>query len=97
MWTDPEDLLPGSKDLLNEDFNALGSVSAINQLLWAAEVETAMAAANHGRTDDKDNKQAEETTMDSNPTSAIRIGSRPGEKDGKGSGAWKKERWKNKP
>ena len=30
VWTDPEDLLPGNKHLLDKDFGALGRASAID-------------------------------------------------------------------
>ena len=52
VWTDPEDLLTGDEHLLDEDFDALGRASAIDQLLWVAEVEASMAAANHRMTGD---------------------------------------------
>ena len=48
IWTDPEDLLPGNDHLLNEDFDSLGRASAIDQILWVAEMEASITAASHG-------------------------------------------------
>ena len=49
MWTDPDDLLPGDRILLDEDFHALGKASAIDQQLWVAEMEASISAANQGK------------------------------------------------
>ena len=49
IWTDPDDLLPGDKELLDEDFHLLGKASALDQQLWVAEMEASMAAASQGR------------------------------------------------
>ena len=48
IWTDPDDLLPGDKELLDEDFHLLGKASALDQQLWVAEMEASMAAASQG-------------------------------------------------
>ena len=87
MWTDLEDLLPGDKYLLDEDFDALGRASAIDQLLWVAEMEASMTAANYGLTGSKYNEQTDDTTRDINPTQAAKIASGSEEQDSKGSGA----------
>ena len=33
VWTNPEDILPGNAQLLNEDFNTLGRASSLDQQL----------------------------------------------------------------
>ena len=48
LRTETEDLRPGDKHLLNEDFDALGRASAIDQLLWVAKIEALMESMNHG-------------------------------------------------
>ena len=44
---DPADLLPENRDLLNVDFEALGNGRAADRRYWAAEMESAVAAAKH--------------------------------------------------
>ena len=94
VWKDPEYPLPRHKHLLDNDFGALGRASGINHLLWVAEVEASMTAANHGITGSKNNEQADDITRDSNLTQAAKIVTGPKEQDIKGNGAWKIERWK---
>lgn len=45
--TDPEDLLPENRKLLDVDFEALGEGATLDRKLWLAEMETATAAAAH--------------------------------------------------
>ena len=45
--TDPEDLLPENRHLLDIDFEALGEASSIEKQFWVAEMETAVAASDH--------------------------------------------------
>ena len=47
MWTDPDDLLPIDRSLLDEDFEKLGAADAGAQAYWAAEVEAALKVAQH--------------------------------------------------
>ena len=90
LWTDPEDLLPGDEHLLNEDFDALGRASAIDQLLWVTEIEASMTAMNHGRKIDNDKERPTDTMRDSNRSTRVRTGSCPEVIDSKESGTWKK-------
>ena len=53
VWTDPEDILSGDEHLLDEDSDTLGRTSRLDQLLWVAEMEASMVAANHRKTVDK--------------------------------------------
>ena len=53
MWTDPEDLLPDDRPLLEEDFVKLGEANADAQAYWAAEVEAALKAAAYERGGDR--------------------------------------------
>ena len=93
LWTDREDLLHGDKHLLNEDFDALGRASAIDQLLWVAEIEASMKAMNHGRKIDNDKERRTEIIRDSSRSERVRTGTRPGATDSEGRHTWKK-RWK---
>ena len=45
--TDPEDLLPENRHLLDVDFEALGEGATLDRSLWLAEMKTATAAAAH--------------------------------------------------
>ena len=47
LWTDPEHLLSDDRHLLEEDFDALGQASTLDQQLWVAEVEVAMSTADY--------------------------------------------------
>ena len=47
MWTDPSDLLPDDRELLDADFEALGKADANDQAYWALEMESAIRAAKH--------------------------------------------------
>merc|ERR1712153_265864 len=47
MHTDPDELLPKHKHLMNEDFRALGEGAARHRQYWIANMETAIAAARH--------------------------------------------------
>ena len=45
MFTNPDDLLPAHKHLLEEDFEGLGEGSAITRQYWIADMESAISAA----------------------------------------------------
>lgn len=45
MFTDPDELLPRHRDLLETDFGRLGEGSSINRQYWIASMESALAAA----------------------------------------------------
>ena len=45
MWTDPGNLLPEDRPLLEEDFEALMASTAADREFWVASMETAIAAA----------------------------------------------------
>ena len=47
MWTDPSDLLPDDRELLDTDFEALGKADANDQAYWALEMESAIQATKH--------------------------------------------------
>ena len=49
MWTDPGDLLPEDRPLLEEDFDELAASTAADREFWVASMETAIAAAGHVR------------------------------------------------
>ena len=49
IWTDPEDLLPEDRPLLNEDFTPLGASTAEDRVYWVASMDTAIAAVGHVR------------------------------------------------
>ena len=91
LWTYPEDLLPGDKHLLNKDFDALGRESAMNQLLWVAEIEASMTAMDNGRKRNNDKERPAKTMGDSNPATRVRRCARPEVTKSKGSGARKKK------
>merc|ERR1712051_487783 len=94
IWTDPEDLLPGDEHLLNEDFDSLGRASAIDQILWVAEMEASITAANHGAQRDHNKNQADDATTSTNTATRVRTVSGQEHVSSKGRGVWKKERWK---
>ena len=45
LWTDPDSLLREDRVLLDADFQSLGSGSAYDRQLWAAEMVSSLAAA----------------------------------------------------
>ena len=94
IWTDPEDLLPGNKHLLSEDFDSLGRASAIDQILWVAKMEASITAANHGARRDQNKNQANDATTSTNAATCVGAGSRQEHVSSERSGVWKKERWK---
>jgi hypothetical protein len=47
MWTDPDNLLPEDKTLLDEGFVKLGAVDVSDQAYWITEMESALKAATH--------------------------------------------------
>ena len=94
IWTDPEDLLPGDEHLLNEDFDSLGRASAVDQILWVAEMEASVTAANHGARRRQNKNQADDTTTSAETATRATTGSGQGHATSEGSGVWKKERWK---
>ena len=94
IWTDPEDLLPGDEHLLNEDFDSLGRASAMDQILWVAEMEASIAAANHEAKTKQNNDHTDKDKTDTNTAAQTRTGSGQGRNDSEGSVVWKKERWK---
>ena len=68
--------------------------SASDQLLWVAKVEASMAAANNGRTGNKDSINTKEATKDNDSLPTAKTASKPKEQDSKGSRTQRKERWK---
>ena len=57
MWTDPDDLLPEDRALLDEDFEKLGAADANDQAYWVAEIESALKAAQHAFKSERTNTQ----------------------------------------
>ena len=49
LWTDPSDLEPEDRALLDEDFERLGAADAHDQAYWIAEVESALKYAARSR------------------------------------------------
>merc|ERR1712115_397650 len=94
IWTDPEDLLPGDEHLLNEDFDSLGRASAIDQLLWVAEMEASIAAANHDARRGSGQNQRDDATINTNTATREKTGQGQMHDTSEGSGVWKKEKWK---
>ena len=95
IWTDPDDLLPGDKHLLDEDFNQLGKASAIDQQLWVAEMEASITAAIQGNAPARAPSSEPNSTAESTPnTQQAKPIDMTGEKGSKGSGAWKRQRWR---
>ena len=94
IWTDPEDLLPGDEHLLNEDFDSLGRASAIDQILWVAEMEASIAAANHDARRGRGQDQSDDTTINTNTATREKTGQGQMHDTSEGSGVWKKEKWK---
>merc|ERR1712115_530101 len=74
IWTDPEDLLPGDEHLLNEDFDSLGRASAIDQILWVAEMEASIAAAHHKARRGRGQDQSDDTTINTNTATREKTG-----------------------
>merc|ERR1712051_192436 len=91
IWTDPEDLLHGDEHLLNEDFDSLGRASAIDQILWVAEMEASITAASHGarRRQSENHKDDAATSTSTVTQTKTRTGREYA--TSKGSGMWKKE------
>ena len=94
MWIDPENLLSEDRHLLEEDFDALGEASALDQQLWVAEMEASLSAAGYAspernhRTENAGNDQNDDHICTTDPiTLTNELGS-------EGSGAWRKERWR---
>jgi len=52
--TDPMDLLPENRHLLEEDFEHLGRAPSSHREYWVAEMETALAIARQRRPPDID-------------------------------------------
>ena len=57
MWTDPYDLLPEDRALLDEDFEKLSAADANDQAYWVAEIESALKAAQHAFDSERTNTQ----------------------------------------
>ena len=72
IWTEPENLLPGNKHLLDEDFDTLSRASAMDKILWVAEMEASIATVNQGRTTNKDSEQADDATTGTNTATQAR-------------------------
>ena len=92
LWTDPEHLLSDDRHLLEEDFEALGQASALDQQLWVAEVEAAISAADYDapqkETHNNRSPCGEEHTNNNTPRDETdELGS-------EGSGAWRRKRWR---
>ena len=66
MWTDPDDLLPEDRALLDEDFEKLGAADANDQAYWVAEIESALKAAQHAF--DSERMNAQNSTNSGNQT-----------------------------
>merc|ERR1712051_314170 len=94
IWTDPEDLLPGDEHLLSEDSDSLGRASAIDQILWVAEMEASITAANHGAQRGQNKNQADDATTSANTATRDKTGPGQMHDNSEGSGVWKKEKWK---
>merc|ERR1712051_980929 len=94
IWTDPEDLLPGDEHLLNEDFDSLGRASAIDQILWVAEMEASITAANHGARRGQNKNHADNATTSADTATRAKTGSGQGHGTSEESGVWKRMRWK---
>merc|ERR1712051_421736 len=94
IWTDPDDLLPRDEHLLNENFDTLGRASAIDQILWVAEMEGSITAANHGARRRRDNNQVNDTATRTNTATRDKTGPGQMHDNSEGSGVWKKEKWK---
>ena len=56
LWTDPSQLLEEDQALLDIDFTALGSSSAIDRQLWVSEMEAATAAAQYEKLEMRRNR-----------------------------------------
>merc|ERR1712115_213445 len=74
IWTDPKDLLPGNEHLLNEDFDSLGRASAIDQILWVAEMEASITAAHHKARRGRGQDQSDDTTINTNTATREKTG-----------------------
>ena len=94
IWTDPEDLLPRDEPLLNKDFDSLGRASAIDQILWVAEMEASITAANHGARRRRVHNQVDDTATSTSTATRDKTGRGQMHDISEGSGVWKKERWK---
>ena len=79
---------------MSEDFDSLGRASAIDQILWVAKMEASITAANHGAQRDQNKNQTNDATTSTNTATRVRTGSGQEHVSSKGSGVWKKERWK---
>ena len=94
MWIDPENLLREDRHLLEEDFDALGQSSALDQQLWVAEMEASLSAAGYATparnydTEDPGVDLNDDTTWTTEPINLTN------ELGSEGSGAWRKERWR---
>ena len=64
--------------------DALGNASAIDQLLWVAEVEASMSEDNHSTTSNKDSSNTREATKNNNAVPAAKTTSRPEQQNSKG-------------
>ena len=79
---------------MSEGFDSLGRASAIDQILWVAEMEASITAANHGAQRHQDKNKADDATTSTNTATRVRTGSGQEHVSSEGSGVWKKERWK---
>ena len=57
MWTDPDNLLPEDRTLLDEDFEKLGAADANDKDYWVAKIESALKAAQHAFKSEHTNTQ----------------------------------------
>ena len=86
---DPEDLLPEDRHWLDVDFSALGDGSAKDRCLWAAELDSALAAAKHvarGSTQTLRSRYGQGPVYDTRSTSVEAV------VDTEGSIRWKRRR-----
>ena len=89
MYTDPMDLLPESRHLLEQDFEALGSGPAVDRQYWVAEVDSALSAAKHVR---DGSEQALRTRYCTGPRPRMRAHRIVAVVDKEGSIKWKRRR-----
>ena len=86
---DPEDLLPEDRHWMDVDFSALGDGSAKDRCLWAAELDSALAAAKHvarGSTQTLRSRYGQGPVYDTRSTSVEAV------VDTEGSIRWKRRR-----
>lgn len=89
MDTDPMELLPEHRALLDIDFEKLGEDAAMDRQLWVAEMESAVSAADHAR---RGSYQTLKTRFCTGPTSRLRRAGEVATVDNEGSIRWRRRR-----